>query len=271
MKNTEKTKAHSDKSREENSLESPAKENVAQPKEKTFEQKKAEFAKLIAGEYKEAYEASVKEKISKNLEENKALENKLKEANEILEMLSDRYGAENATELKEAITTDDSLFAEKANKYGMDVHSYRYMRNLERENAKARAQLDRSKLEAQMADKMKTWYAESGDVSAKHPDFNLAQEINNPKFIALIRSGVDMKTAYEVIHHEDILEKIRKENAAEAKKAATMELEARLSRPVENGLSSQSSAVIKKDVSLLTPEERAEIAKRAAKGEIISF
>ena len=134
-----------------------------------------------------------------------------------------------------------------------------------------RAQLDRSKLEAQMADKMKTWYAESGDVSAKHPDFNLAQEINNPKFIALIRSGVDMKTAYEVIHHEDILEKIRKENAAEAKKAATMELEARLSRPVENGLSSQSSAVIKKDVSLLTPEERAEIAKRAAKGEIISF
>ena len=80
-----------------------------------------------------------------------------------------------------------------------------------------------------------------------------------------------MKTAYEVIHHEDILEKIRKENAAEAKKAATMELEARLSRPVENGLSSQSSAVIKKDVSLLTPEERAEIAKRAAKGEIISF
>ena len=46
VKNTEKTKAHSDKSREENSLESPAKENVAQPKEKTFEQKKAEFAKL---------------------------------------------------------------------------------------------------------------------------------------------------------------------------------------------------------------------------------
>ena len=80
-----------------------------------------------------------------------------------------------------------------------------------------------------------------------------------------------MKTAYEVIHHNDILELIKRENAAEAKKNATMELEARNNRPVENGLASQSSALLKKDVSMLTPEERAEIARRAARGEIISF
>ena len=42
-------------------------------------------------------------------------------------------------------------------------------------------------------------------------------------------------------------------------------------RPVENGLSAQSPAIIKTDVSKLTPEQRALIAKRAAMGETITF
>lgn len=271
MKNAKKTKeAVPEQVMEEKKENLPA-ENEKTPPAKTLAEKKAEFAKLISGEYKEVYEELLGEKIAKSLNENKALKEKLTQADEILEMLSDRYASSDASDLKKALKADNELFADRAGKYGMDVDSYRYMRNLERENARAKAQLDRSKLEAEMADKMRSWYADSDAISREYPDFNLAEEIDNPKFVELMRSGVDMKTAYEVLHHNDILESIRRENALEAKKKAAMELEARNNRPVENGLSSQSSAVFKKDVSLLTPEERAEIAKRAAKGEIITF
>ena len=43
------------------------------------------------------------------------------------------------------------------------------------------------------------------------------------------------------------------------------------SRPVENGSNDLSAAILKSDVSKLTPEQRAEIAKRVARGENITF
>lgn len=271
MKNTDKTKVLSEKNQEEKNTVVPERSNESEKNAKTPQDKKSLFAKLVSDEYKEVFEEIMSEKLAKSKEENELLRKKLAEANEVLDLLSDRYNASDAASLKKAVKTDDSLFAPEASKRGMDVDSYRYMRNLERENARAKAEIERSKLESEIAQKMKAWYAASGDISAQYPDFNLADEINNPKFVELMRSGIDMKTAYEVLHHDDIIEHIRKENAEKAKKEAAMELEARNNRPVENGLSSQSSAVFKKDVSLLTPEERAEIARRAAKGEIISF
>ena len=240
-------------------------------KAKTDSEKKAEFEKLIEGEYKDVFEEIVREKTSSSLKENIALKDKIKQTEEILEMLSDRYSSGSAYELKKAIKADNSLFEEKAGKYGMDVDSYRYMRNLERENARARAMMERAGREAEMAKKIRAWQLDSDNVAKQYPGFNLAEEISNPMFIQLIKNGVDIRTAYEVIHHQEIMNKLSKENAAEAKKTAVMELEARNNRPVENGLSSQSSALLKKDLSLLTPEERAEIARRAAKGEVITF
>jgi hypothetical protein len=42
-------------------------------------------------------------------------------------------------------------------------------------------------------------------------------------------------------------------------------------RPSENGNSSQGASVTKSDVSALTKADRAEIARRVARGEKISF
>lgn len=267
MKNPEKEKLTVNPEAQKESKE-PATPKKA---EKSFAEKKAEFAKLISGEYKEVFEELLKEKTDSESSKNAMLRERLRQTEEILDMLSDRYQTSSADGIRKALKEDNSLFSESAGKYGMDVKSYRYMRDLERENSRARAQIDRSRAEADLTEKLRALYSDSASVSQQYPEFNLAEEIINPEFIKLIKSGVDMKTAYEVIHHNDILELIKRENAAEAKKNATMELEARNNRPVENGLASQSSALLKKDVSMLTPEERAEIARRAARGEIISF
>lgn len=269
MKNTEKAKEKLQVNPEaKKASEVPADEKKA---EKSFAERKAEFEKLISGEYKEVFEELIKEKTKPGTTENNMLKEKLSQTEEIIDMLSDRYQTDSAEDIIKALRADNSLFSENAGKYGMDVNSYRYMRNLERENSRARAQLDRSKAEAELAAKLKSLQSDSASVSHRYPEFNLAEEIENPEFVKLIRSGVDMKTAYEVVHHNDIIELIKKQNAEEAKKNAAMELEARNRRPVENGLASQSSALLKKDVSMLTPEDRAEIARRVARGEIISF
>ena len=59
--------------------------------------------------------------------------------------------------------------------------------------------------------------------------------------------------------------------AINAEKNTVAKIKNKSSRPAENGTSSSSSAIVKSDVSNLTKADRAEIARRAAKGEIISF
>ena len=106
MKNTEKNN--------EQLLEKNENEKAEKTPEKTIEEKKAEFAKLISGEYKEVFEAMVSEKLEPGTKENAQLKDKLRQSEEILEMLSDRYSSASPEELKKAIQADNSLFAENA-------------------------------------------------------------------------------------------------------------------------------------------------------------
>jgi len=48
-------------------------------------------------------------------------------------------------------------------------------------------------------------------------------------------------------------------------------IQSKASRPKENGTSSQSAVIVKNDVHSLSRAERAEIARRAARGESIKF
>ena len=99
-------------------------------------------------------------------------------------------------------------------------------------------------------------------------DFDLKTEIDgNPDFLALLQRGVSVEQAYKVLHMNDFLSKA----TAQAEKAVTDNIRARGARPPENGAATKSAVVVKDDVSKLTPADRAEIARRAAMGETITF
>ena len=51
----------------------------------------------------------------------------------------------------------------------------------------------------------------------------------------------------------------------------TDNIRAKGSRPLENGTSQQGAFIVKNDVNALTKEDRAEIARRVRRGEVISF
>lgn len=92
---------------------------------------------------------------------------------------------------------------------------------------------------------------------ARHPEFDLEKELENPAFSRLLCGGVDPCTAYEVIHRREREDRSRRlaENAE---------------RPQENGLGNASLATVTKpDPKALTRAERKLLRRRAARGEEI--
>ena len=109
------------------------------------------------------------------------------------------------------------------------------------------------------------------EIKGIYPSFNLESEMQNPQFINLLRSNIDMRTAYEVIHKDDIIHGAMQFTAKEIEKKVTNKIMANGARPAENGMASQGAAVVKSDVSQLSRADRAEIARRVQRGEKISF
>lgn len=240
---------------------------------KPIKDKKAEFEALIKGEYKDLYCEKIKEIISKRLKNTDALKEKLAKADQIIEVLADRYKTDKGDleKIAELVSGDDELISENAKEKGIDTQNYRYIKSLEKENHYYKELQNKEKQQQAMEHQIKKWYDESEQLAQNYPDFDMNSEVANEKFVALIKNGVDMKTAYEVVHHDEIINAIKDKSAKEAEKQTTERLLSVDRRPVENGLSAQSPALVKTDVSKLTPQQRANIAKRVSMGETITF
>ncbi len=235
--------------------------------------KRAEFEKLIKGDYKEFYEERIKENLSRRFKENSQTKQLNAQNGEIVDMLYDKYNVTmgDVFALKSAIEADDAYLVAQANKRGMSIDDYKYIKRLEAENRKYQM-MSSQREAAQKANRaVEKWYAESENLKEVYPDFNIFEESKNKSFVSLIKSGIDIKTAYEVVHHNDIISKIAQSAARDAEIKAAESIKQRAMRPAENGLSSQSSAIIKNDVSKLSAKERAEIAQRVSRGEKITF
>jgi hypothetical protein len=87
----------------------------------------------------------------------------------------------------------------------------------------------------------------------------------------MLSAGVGVKAAFQALHHDDIMSGAMHYTAQTIAKKTADNIASRQSRPVEAGLNSQASAQVKTDVSKLTKEDRREIARRVARGEMISF
>lgn len=226
--------------------------------------KKAEFEALIGGEYKDLFSEKVKEIISKRLKGTDDIKSKLAKYEQVIELVADKFGADkNDIDLIKEKVNNGNEFAKEDNK--ADENKNSDYENLKKEIDAFKQMMEQEKQNKEIKQQLDNWYNQSEEIAKEYPDFDLDGEIENEKFVDLLRKGVDMKTAYQVAHLEDIMS---------AKVNSSKDEERLLSqkrRPVENGLSAQSPAIIKTDVSKLTPEQRALIAKRAAMGETITF
>ena len=237
------------------------------------EDRNAKFNELIKGEYKDLYDAEVQNIVQKRLKNTKETVDKYNELTPTLEMLARKYGVDtnDIKALNKAIEEDDSYYEEEALEKGMSVEQLKYVKKMERENAELR-RLQEAEATKANADRLyAAWMEQAEKAKGVYPSFDLATEMQNPEFIKLLRSNVDVRTAYEVLHKDEIIPAAMQFTAKTVEQKIANKIASGAMRPTENGMSSQSAAVVKSDVSQLTKADRAEIARRVARGEKIAF
>lgn len=244
------------------------------------EAKRAAYRELIEGEYKAEADEHFQSVFNRRFKEVKGMEQTITSQKPVMDLLMQRYNIADGdvNKLMTALEQDNRYYEEAADQAGMTVEQFKMMQKLERENAELKAMRQRANAEAQRNQQMQqaqqqlnNWYAEGDRLKSIYPSFDFQKEASNREFLNLLKSGVGVQHAYELIH----MDEIKNATAMNAAKSASAQMQANIkknaSRPRENGMSTQSAAIVKNDVTKLSRKDRAEAVSRAARGEHIEF
>lgn len=246
---------------------------VAEVQNTAVADRNAEFERLIKGEYKDLYDARMQDTIQKRLKSSKETVDKYNALTPTLEMLAQKYGVDigDIEALNKAIQEDDSYYEEEALEKGISVQQLKEIRKMERENAALKAQMEEAQRQENGKKLYATWMQQAEEAKQIYPSFDIETEMANPKFVDLLRSNIDVRTAYEVLHKDDIIRGAMQFTAQTVESKIAKKIASNGARPAENGMNSQSAAVVKSDVSQLSKADRAEIIRRVQRGEKIRF
>lgn len=244
------------------------------------EAKRPTFEELISGEYKDDFTARTQQIIDRRFKETKGLEKSLLAQQPVMELLMQRYQIADGDvgKLMQALQEDTRIDEDNAEREGLTIEQYRTKVRLEKENAQLRqmqerinAQRRRGQQMQQAQTQLNKWYAEADQVKQIYPGFDFKAEAANRDFLGLLKAGISVRQAYETMHLQEITT-ARAESAAKVAEEQTLaKVQRHAARPAENGTSTKSAAIVKKDVSKLTKKDREEIARRAARGVHITF
>lgn len=231
----------------------------------------ADFEALIKGKYKAQYDARFQQGINARHKDYMQNKQQLESLNPMLDMLKEKYGVSDVKDLQKAIMDDDSYYEEEAMERGLTVEQLKYMKQMERENKAYKAREQESIQEQMQREKIEGWLRQEAQFKQKAPDFSLREELANPEFERLLAAGVNVETAFNVIHQDEIMSGAMNYTAKKAVEKTVNDIKARGMRPSENGLGTTGAEPKKKTVGEMTGNEILEMAKKAKKGEKISF
>ena len=253
-----------------NTEENNGGQGIAEPEVNRTE----EFKKLIKGEYKKEFDDHVQSLLDRRFKAHTETETKLSKTAPVMDFLAAKYGLDSGDpdKLLKALQDDNSLFQAEAMEKGMSVEQLRYMKKLEADLAsKNRQEAERERIEKanQLYEK---WNREADECKKIYTNFDFKKECENPQFMRLIaEANVPIRTAFEVIHKDDIIGGAMAYTAQQVRSNTAKDIAARGQRPTENGTTSQSAAVVKSDPSKFTDSDIDEVLRRVRSGEKISF
>ena len=244
-----------------------------QQAEQTPEEREKAFNDMINGDFRDLFDARMQKAIKERVGEVKQLQQQLQQQNDVIGLVAKKYGisTDKMGDIREALESDDVFWEEAAADQGMTEDSYKKMVKLEAENEalhKAREEAERKNQKDAVFQK---WDREAEELKRMYPQFDLQSEIQDKRFLDLMGAGIDMRTIYETLHHDEILPALMQQTAKAATKQQAAAARSGQMRPAENGMSSRPAAQTVKDPAKMTKEERQEYARRAARGEIITF
>lgn len=141
------------------------------------------------------------------------------------------------------------------------------LKNLRQENSQLRRQKEQQDIFARHA--LEQLARDEETLKDLYPDYDWRCELRNPAFGRLIQAGVDGKTAYEVIHHRQIMRQAMEYAAERAVEQMARSVASGARRVGENG--GRSIATTRNDPKNLSSAELAEIRQRVFEGEKIRF
>jgi hypothetical protein len=238
------------------------------------EAKMAKFKEMVEGEFKDEYTSMFQDSFNRRFKDVKGLENSLSAQKPIIDMLMERHGITDGdmAKLQTAVEEDTQYWENRAEEEGLTVEQSKMMDKLKRENEELNKMQERQRNEMRAKAQLAQWARDGEAVKKAYPSFDFGVEAKNPHFLGLLGKGLSVMDAYKLVHNDEIIE-AEKRAAAQAT-GAQMEarIKSKASRPSENGMSSQSAAIVKKDtVSSLNKKDRAAIAKEVLRGGRITF
>lgn len=252
-----------------------------EPKQADPAQKRRAFGQLMQGEYAAEFEEAMQRAAQlavQSVQENPAVKG-------LLEALGEAYGidagnAENLEALTEAVKSgkvkNDEYYETLAAERGISVKTARELDKMEGELQRANAEKQRAEQMRLAAEHQQRaaavraqWEAEAAQLKEKYPAFELDEVLNNPSVADMIRRGIGLEAAYRAAYFDQLMTESTARTAKQVEQGVAARIQQRAQRPAENGAHPGGAAEMKVDVAHMTAKQRAELAKRARRGERI--
>lgn len=174
--------------------------------------------------------------------------------------------------LQAAIANDDDLYKAGAERAGLDVEQYKKNLKLQADSDRLHQIEESYRQEQQRQAKFEVWETDAAELQQAFPAFDLVMEIKtNAKFKQLLDNGVDVKTAFQVAH----IEELNNGMSAYAQRTATQQvvnnIAQRAARPMEGALNHAPAIERKSDPSKFTKEDFERIDEIVAAGGSVVF
>ena len=235
--------------------------------------KRKAFRDMIHGEYKEEFTALFNERWNQRHKEHAQASETLGKYEGIIDRLRARYGQQDIDALTAAFDADEAFWDMAADAEGMTRAQYQAMitktielEQAKRENARLAQITDERHFEEHRDADIDAKLQEAEALRAKYPDFDLSHELDDPRFVRLLRAGVSVEHAYTTLHMDDIMGGAI-QSATSTPTTSPRKRES--PRPHENGMSATSGLKVYRNAS--TREERARIAEEVKRGKRVSF
>lgn len=229
------------------------------------------------GEGKDFINKEIENAVKRRFKDHSELKKSNGKMQSVMNAVAMKYGIDptDTDGILKAVAEDESYYETAADEAGMSVEQYKKMKQLEAENAQLQAIRQEEDRRKEFDAKYAEWSMQADFARNEYPNLDLNTEMQNKDFFGLLTRGIDVKTAYQVIHQDEIVQSAistATQRTAQAVQQQTVNnIRSKGLRPDESAGSSQAGFTFKADPHKWTKADREEIAKRVARGKKITL